>query len=311
MKQQIVNYADNDVVIFERFGGIHESAGDESLRQWVAQERFSALNMVVVVVCYSGTVQLRLNGRDYEATAGTGLACLPSAIIDELIVSPDAHIRGFGFSVTALEGLFHTHRHTWQDILLLNDNPLVQLRAEQAQVIEHLHQIAQLQQKMTDSRYFRPMIRSLVHSLLYMLADTIGQTASEDGDLSSVRREQQFKRFVQLLWISGGRERSVSYFANQMCITPKYLSVIVRESCGKTPMQMIHAYSANIIAQQLRSTDKSAKEIARELNFGNDSFFGRYVKQHLGYPPKEYRDKMVKGKEKPRKAGKKKTAGKS
>ena len=44
------------------------------------------------------------------------------------------------------------------------------------------------------------------------------------------QREQQFKRFVQLLWPSGGKVRNVAYFADQMCITPKYLSVVVRES---------------------------------------------------------------------------------
>ena len=44
------------------------------------------------------------------------------------------------------------------------------------------------------------------------------------------QREQQFKRFVQLLWSSGGKVRNVAYFADQMCITPKYLPVVVRES---------------------------------------------------------------------------------
>ena len=57
-------------------------------------------------------------------------------------------------------------------------------------------------------------------------------------------------------------------------------------------MQLIHSYTANMIAQRLRGTTMSIKEIAHELNFSNESFFGRYVKQHLGFPPKEYRERM-------------------
>ena len=137
--------------------------------------------------------------------------------------------------------------------------------------------------------------------MLYMLADAISRPSapfdSPEGAKNTSTKEQQFKRFVQLLWASGGKEREVAWFADQMCITPKYLSVIVQASCGKTPLQMIHGYTANMIAQRLRNTSLSIKEIAHELNFSNESFFGRYVKQHLGCPSGEYRERMKKKEE--------------
>ena len=283
-----MNYTDGDVIVFEHFGDILQLRETEG--QWTVQQRFSAMNMVVLVLCYQGTVQLKLNGCDYVTTVGQGLALLPSAVIEHLMVSPDVHIRGFGFAVTAMESVFHTYRRTWEDALSLNSNPLVQLSEGQMQVAEHLYQIVRLERQMTDCHHYRPMIRSLAQSLLYMLADIISRAPNEI-DTAPSSREQQFRHFVQLLWASGGKEREVSYFADQMCITPKYLSVIVRKSCGKTPMQMINAYTANMIAQRLRATDLSFKEIARELNFGNVSFFSRYVKKHLGCTPREYRDK--------------------
>ena len=293
MEQQGVNYNGDDVIVFEQFGDYLQSVADS--RQWTVQQRFSAMNMVVLLVCYQGTIQLRLNGHEYETTAGQALALLPSAIIERVMVSPDIHIRGFGFAVTAMESMFHTYRQTWEEALSLNDNPQVNLSGEQMQVAEHLYQIAHLQQQMGSSRYYSAMMRSLVQSMLYMLADIIDHTPHETSAPPS-SKDLQFKRFVQLLWASGGKEREVAYFADQLCITPKYLSVIVRESCGKTPMQMIHGYTSNMIAQRLRNTTLSIKEIAREMNFSNESFFGRYVKQHLGCPPGEYREKMNSGK---------------
>ena len=289
MEEQGVSYTNGDIVVFDQFGDAFQSTEDSG--KWTVQQRFASMNMVVLVICYQGKVQLRLNGRDYEASVGQGLACLPIANIERLMVTPDVHVRGFGFSVTAMESMFHTYRRTWQDALSLNENPLLQLSEEQMEVAEHLYQIVLLAKRMESSPHYSPMIRSLVQSFLYLLADMVNNTS--DSDTSSLpQREQQFKHFVQLLWASGGKVRSVSYFANQMCITAKYLSVIVREACGKTPMQMIHSYSANMIAQLLRGTDMSIKEIAHEMNFKNGSFFGRYVKQHLGYPPKEYRELM-------------------
>ena len=294
MDIQGINYTDGDVIVFEQFGDFFQSANSGG---WTVQQRFSEMNMVVLLVCYRGMVQLRLNGRDHETTSGQALALLPSAVIERLMVSPDVHIRGFGFAVTAMESMFHTYRQTWEKALSLNDHPLLSLTEGQMLVAEHLFQIAQLEQRMTDLRHYRPMMRSLVQSMLYMLADAISRPSASslntsEGGKNASTREQQFKRFVQLLWASGGKEREVAWFANQMCITPKYLSVIVRESCSKTPLQMIHGYTANTIAQRLRNTDQSIKEIARELNFSNESFFGRYVKQHLGYPPGEYRERI-------------------
>lgn len=290
MEQQGLNYTDGNVIVFEQFGDIFQTTGQG--RQWKIQQQFADMNMVVLAVCYQGSLHMRINGRDYEANEGDGVACLPSAVIERLMVSPDVHVRGFGISVAAMENMFHTYKSTWQDALVLNENPLVKLTEGQLKVADHLYNIVKLEQEMTECIHYKPMIRSLVQSFLYMLSDIISKHPSE-GDLTVPQREQQFKRFIQLLWASGGKERKVSVFASQMCITPKYLSVIVREASGKTPMQLIHNYTSNMIAQRLRATNMSIKEIAHEMNFNNESFFGRYVKKNLGYSPKEYRDKMI------------------
>lgn len=285
MEQQMVNIVNGDVIVFEQFGDVMQVVKDDGKK--TVQQRFAAMNMVMLMVCYSGWLHLKLNGHYYEVTSGWSIACLPSTSIEDLEMSADVHLRGFGFSVTAMESMFHTYRHTWQEALSLNDHPLVRLNAQHMQVAEHFYQIVKIERQMTDNIHYHPMVRSLAQAMLYMMADVISKAPAE-RDLVVPQREQQFKRFVQLLWANGGKVRNVAYFADQMCITPKYLSVIVREACGKTPIQMIHDYSANMIAQRLRTTNMSIKEIANELNFCNESFFGRYVKKHLGYPPKEF-----------------------
>jgi YesN/AraC family two-component response regulator len=97
---------------------------------------------------------------------------------------------------------------------------------------------------------------------------------------------------MRLLSESSGRVRSVSVFANMLHVTPKYLSKCVKEESGRSPLDHIHETTVNTIRQQLRYSNKTVKEICTELEFPNESFFGRFVKKYLGCTPREYRNKM-------------------
>ncbi len=292
MKQQNeLNYNNGDVMIFDNFGDIFQSSEVDG--QWKVKPNLTDQNAVILLVCQRGTMKATISDVDYEVDVGQGLALLPMVVIQQLLVTPDVHFRGFGFSVTAMENVFHNYRTTWQEALTLVNHPVVALGEGQMQVAEHLYQIARQAEQMADCRYYRPMMRALVQAFIYMIADVVGRGAAvSGGNEGMTQKERLFKQFVSLLWASGGRNRKVDYFARQLCITPKYLSTVVRESSGNTPLEMIHRYTANMIAQHLRTTNLTIKEICTELEFPNESFFGRFVKRHLGCPPREYRDKM-------------------
>ena len=103
-----------------------------------------------------------------------------------------------------------------------------------------------------------------------------------------------YRRFMELLAESAGRVRSVSVFANMLNITPKYLSKCVRDKSGRTPLDLIHETTAATIRQQLRYSNKTVKEICNDLDFPNLSFFGKFVKEHLGMFPTQYRQQNLK-----------------
>ena len=78
-------------------------------------------------------------------------------------------------------------------------------------------------------------------------------------------------------------------FARQLNVTPKYLSVILKDTMNKRPSEIIQMFTIKIIKYRLRFSKKSIQDIALELNFANASFFGKYVKEHIGMSPLEYR----------------------
>ena len=81
----------------------------------------------------------------------------------------------------------------------------------------------------------------------------------------------------------------MEHFANQLCITPKYLTVTCKKNSGKTANQWITEYTLADIAFYLKSTDMPIKEVATQVGFPNASFFGKFVKDHFKMSPKRYR----------------------
>ena len=86
----------------------------------------------------------------------------------------------------------------------------------------------------------------------------------------------------------------MEYFARQLCITPKYLSIICKRHSGKTAIDWITEYTLADITYYLRSTSMSIKEVSGILGFSNTSFFGKYVREHLHTSPLKYRESVRK-----------------
>jgi AraC-like DNA-binding protein len=81
----------------------------------------------------------------------------------------------------------------------------------------------------------------------------------------------------------------VSWYAKQLCITPKYLSEAVKAVSRRTPNEWIDDYIILELRVQLKNTTKTIKEIARDLNFPNQSFLGKFFREHVGISPLRYR----------------------
>ena len=84
-------------------------------------------------------------------------------------------------------------------------------------------------------------------------------------------------------------ERRVSWYGEQLCITPKYLSETVKQVSRRTPNEWIDYFVVLEIRVLLKSSTLSIKEIAESLHFPNQSFLGKFFKEHVGVSPSKYR----------------------
>ncbi len=113
----------------------------------------------------------------------------------------------------------------------------------------------------------------------------------EDDIINHVKNSRQyqfFNNFISKLNEKHRQERSVQFYANELNITPKYLSAIVQNFTGLTASQVIDQYVIFAVKQTLYSNKANIKTISKDFNFPSQSFFGRYFKRITGMSPNEY-----------------------
>lgn len=103
------------------------------------------------------------------------------------------------------------------------------------------------------------------------------------------REQQLFTGFIRLVGQYAAERHGLDFYASHLCVTPRYMSTIVRNVSGKSAKHWIDEATINAIKVQLRYTDKQVAEIAYDMNFPNASFFCKYFKRLTGMTPMDYR----------------------
>ena len=135
------------------------------------------------------------------------------------------------------------------------------------------------------------IIKNRIHNILLEIYDKL-QRFGVDKDKTpqaSTRKVEFFNRFMDLVHKHCFREREVSFYADQLCISTRYLSTIVRNVIHNSAKEYIDRSVIAEIKILLQSTDLSVQEIAFKLHFPDQSYLGRYFKKHTGQSPSEYR----------------------
>ncbi|MDE5728134.1 MAG: AraC family transcriptional regulator [Duncaniella sp.] len=138
--------------------------------------------------------------------------------------------------------------------------------------------------------YSKPIARCLTAALIYRMLELYGKRYSElpPEPQQMSRRMSYVHQFFKLVHQHHRRERSVGFYAGKLYITPKYLSLVIKEHTGHSAAQIIDSYVLLEAKNLLRFSGKNIQQVAYELNFPNQSSFGKYFKHLTGLSPSEY-----------------------
>lgn len=106
---------------------------------------------------------------------------------------------------------------------------------------------------------------------------------------SSSNDELLMQRFLAEVKHNFRKERQAQFYASQLCITPCYLSKIVKRVSGKSPTDWIEDYVVSEARALLKGTNLTILQISQQLGFPSQTFFGKFFKRVMGMSPKEYR----------------------
>ncbi len=139
------------------------------------------------------------------------------------------------------------------------------------------------------------ILRCLFAALFFKISRAADNNLSLHTEESPVNKEffdksaGYFKKFMILLGESYKQERSVSFYAEKLHLSPKYFTTLIKKTSGQTAAEWINQYVILEAKNLLTYSTMNVQEIAYHLNFPNQSFFGKYFKHHTGMTPSEYK----------------------
>ena len=245
------------------------------------------MNFILIGLCTKGEISYRMDTEELVVHAGEMLVVSERHVIDGYKRSDDME----GLCIMMSVDFFHEIIKSVHDVSSLfvyaRMQPVMKLEAKEINTFMEYFQA--IKQKISDNHnHFRKdLIRTLMLAMFYDVGNVIYRVKNFDESL--LRSEKVFTRFLKMVEENCKRERRVSWYAHQLNITPKYLSTAVKRISGRTAVEWIENYVTMELRVLLKNSTKSIKEITEELNFPNQSFLGKYFKEHVGLTPSAYR----------------------
>lgn len=281
-QKEDIDYYDGDIIFVD------------DVKKMLCGESISVgMDLVLIFVCTKGEMRTDLKGNTFVLGANQAFVNFPNVVLNKVDVSDDLQCHLFGFTVSAMENVFFIGKNFWERVLQFSDNPIIGLTEMEMRLLHHFYEIAKIEIVLKDHRYQQRILRSLLQSVVYQFFDVIERCDKLLPRFAEPKHSDLiFRRFVEMVGKANGKDRTVASYADKLCVSPKYLSAVVKRVSGKSPLELIHRHAANVIVQQLRYSDKSIKSIANEMAFSSIASLGKFFRSQTGLSPRDYRNKF-------------------
>lgn len=254
---------------------------------------------IIIIGALNGVMQLDVDGDGVRISGREVIVITQDSSVSNIMYSQDFK----GTAVIAKQALIRNLIDMNFDVLkrmhLFTEHPVLPLdEIDYERYLNYNRQLLLTLERGVRS-YNRLVLYKIFSAILYDLLGfvdpdmnclTIGNGIDESsGSITKIAGRRLYEEFIELLSQSPIKPRNVEYYADRLCVTPKYLCAVVKKVSGKTPFQWINEYVVRDIGHFLFTTNLSIKEIAFKMDFPSLSFFGKYVKQHFGCSPTELR----------------------
>lgn len=251
------------------------------------------INGLSMILCLNGSFSVDVNLDHYEVRANSFFSIGPDSIIKFNEVDNeqlDAYVifisiefvKDLNIDINALNLTRLSEKH----------EPVFHMTADEAAILRKYLDLIHINASTNETAiYKRNIARCLMASLIYQMmqfADKRQPTEPIAKSPSASRRVNYVRDFMMLVQKHHCQQRSVSFYASKLFISAKYLSLIIKESTGRSAAEWIDEYVILEAKNLLRYSGKNIQQVAYDLNFTNQSSFGKYFKHLTGMSPSEF-----------------------
>lgn len=253
------------------------------------------LEAVSIIVAAKGEISVDVDYLTQKADKNSVLFLIEHCIIENIKFSHD--FRGYHIVISK-----ELVREVMSDVVKMRSevksprmNPLTVIDDADTQIL--LEHIGRIRASISDKEhsFYKNIIRNELSTFLLQFIH-IRHKGTDDTTLKQQigHKEEIVRQFIMLVIENYKKEHEVTFYSNELCITPEYLSKILKGFNGKTANKWIADALVSEAKILLRKRDITVQQVAEELNFSDQSYFGKFFKKHTGKSPLEYRNSLLK-----------------
>ena len=272
----IVDYSDGDVASYDRVKDI--------MRLYPLKPMSN-----LIALCCGGELKVRTCGRSFDVKKGDVLICPPNVKIDDCIYSDEFECKVICLSDHIIQGLLRDRIEIWHHSVYVNQLNVINMSSVCSEEFGFYYSL--IRSKIVNHKEVAPkeILLALVRAFLLEMCFMLENTHQIDKDQKLSQGKVLFNRFLGILSNSDVKRQPITYYAGQLAITPKYLTMLCLKYSNKTASEWVVQYTIEEVRFYLKSSNLSIKEISAKLGFSNMSHFGSYVRKHLGVSPSDFR----------------------
>ena len=253
----------------------------------------------LVIIIIKGNIEIIINGEKYSFGENSYISLPTWSDIYEIRYDEDFHAMATATDRSVVEDIFQNRNPFPPDFRfnmdhgvggrLMDPEDVETLRKDVSNLISSLSNKKHLFAEEINYAYFYILLTDMAD----MMWKKYGKgSPSHNTDMK--RSDSIMKEFAELLVKHVHKETSVDFYAEKLCISKQYLSLIVKEKTRVTAGVIISSMRAEAAARLLRNPKMTIQQVAEELSFSDQSSFGKFFKKHTGASPLKYRQKLKK-----------------
>ena len=236
-----------------------------------------------IAIITNGRARVLINLIEYIFRPNYISLIAPGSIIQIIETSQDfdAHMMAIEHNFLPVSGKEEFFAH----FLQRKKNLLLPLTTTEQVQIENF--ITVMWDVLQEPVFRKEVIQHLLAGLLYNI-EYIAKNKGQSESSPLTHQNDIFQRFISLVNTYSKTERNVSFYADKLCLTPRYLNTVIRQASQQTVMDWINQSIILEAKVLLKHSNRLVYQISDELNFPNPSFFSKFFKRITGMTPQEY-----------------------